>query len=125
MNQIRVFPVYFIDFVPESRDMGMAACGGAVDDRGQVRRESDTTLMPKARGRSGEAVAFHTGPRSGELPSPAGIAQGGQVLWLSLSLQVKLIKIGGRLGANYQGRQKRRQPHYLGKTITEHRLRPE
>ena len=52
----------------------------AVDQRGEVRAELDSAVVPSVRGQPGASVSVHSGVQPWELPSPAVSAQGGQAL---------------------------------------------
>ena len=51
-----------------------------MDQRGQVRAELDSAVVPSVRGQPGASVSVHSGVQPWELPSPAVSAQGGQAL---------------------------------------------
>ena len=51
-----------------------------MDQRGEVRAELDSAVVPSVRGQPGETVSVHSGVQPWELPSPAVSAQGGQAL---------------------------------------------
>ena len=52
----------------------------AVDQRGEVRAELDSAVVPSVRGQPGASVSVRLGVQPWELPSPAVSAQGGQAL---------------------------------------------
>ena len=52
----------------------------AVDQRGEVRAELDSAVVPSVRGQPGASVSVHSGVQPWELPSPVMSAQGGQAL---------------------------------------------
>ena len=52
----------------------------AVDQRGEVRPELDSAVVPSVRGQPGASVSVHSGVQPWELPSPVMSAQGGQAL---------------------------------------------
>ena len=52
----------------------------AVDQRGQVRPELDSAVLPSVRGQSSASVSVHPGLQPGELPAPVVPAQRGQAL---------------------------------------------
>ena len=52
----------------------------AVDQRGEVRPELDSAVVPSVRGQPGASVSVHSGVQPWELPSPVMLAQGGQAL---------------------------------------------
>ena len=52
----------------------------AVDQRGEVRTELDSAVVPAFRGQPGASVSVRPGVQPWELPSPAVSAQGGQAL---------------------------------------------
>ena len=61
-----------------------------------VKQTAVVAARAPVRCQPGVAPAFHPGLQPGELPSPAGLSQGSEGLVIA-QLQVKLIKMGGRI----------------------------
>ena len=67
-----------------------------MDQRGEVRPELDSAVVPSVRGQPGASVSVHSGVQPWELPAPACLPKAVKH-WSLRSVQVKLIKMGGRL----------------------------